>query len=152
MGMFKRSGYWQHVSPTGALSDLVGVWHQAGKNRWRIALLSACCTFGIFWMMWLEEGKGPHPPPKVTYITSWRADRTDEEIIASNIENQKFKDEFEAEQAVREKRVREIYKSLGRYTGVDVDRIEQEALAEKEAAESARKQRAAELKAQFEGE
>ena len=92
------------------------------------------------------------PKPEVTYITTLDESRSDAEILASNIENQKFKDEFEAEQAVREKRVREIYKSLGRYTGVDVDRIEQEALAEKEAAESARKQRAAELKAQFEGE
>jgi len=152
MGMFKRRGYWQHVSPTGALSDLVTVWRQAGKNRWRIAFLSACCTFGIFGMMWMEEAKGPHPPPKVTYITSWHADRTDEEIIASNIENQKYKDEFAAEQAKREQKVREVYKTLGRYTGVDVDRIEQEALAEKEAEESERKERAAELRAQFEGD
>ena len=100
----------------------------------------------------MEEAKGPHPPPKVTYITSWHADRTDEEIIASNIENQKYKDEFAAEQAKREQKVREVYKTLGRYTGVDVDRIEQEALAEKEAEESERKERAAELRAQFEGD
>ncbi len=63
MALIKRSGYWQHVSPTGAIGDFITVFKQAGNNRWRIAALAAACTFVIFSVMSHEGEKGP---PKVT--------------------------------------------------------------------------------------
>src|SRR5579871_4930592 len=89
MALFKRSGYWQHVSsPTGAVADFITVFRQAGENRWRIAVLAAACTGGLFWVMSGEGAKGPPRPPHITYITSFAPGRSDAEIEASNRENQ----------------------------------------------------------------
>lgn len=152
MGLFKRSGYWADVRPTGMIADFVTVWREAGRNRWRIAFVSAACTFAVFAMMWQQEGSAPQQPPDVTYITSWRADRTDEEILASNIANQKVKERLEAEQAQRDEQVRDVYKTLGRMSGMDVDRIVREADAEKAAKEKAEREAFAARRAKAAGE
>jgi len=156
MGPLRRSSYWRDVSPTGAIADFVTVWRQAGRNRWRIAAVSAACTFAVFSVMWQEGGSGPHAPPEVTYITSWEAGRTDKEIIESNIANQKRKERLAAEQAERDEKVREMYKAVGRMSGMDVEEIEREAMAERAAEERAREeayaQRAANRGAQSAGE
>jgi hypothetical protein len=137
MSLFKRSGYWQHVRPTGMIADFREVWKQAGSNRWRIAALAAACTFGVFYLMTQQGGRAPHPPPEVTYITSWRADRSIEEIRASNQRNQQIKDVLAAEQAVRDEEVKGIYRTLGEISGMDVKKIEAEAAAERKAEEKA---------------
>lgn len=140
MSPFKRSGYWKDVSPTGMVADFVSVWKQAGHNRWRIAAVSAACTFAVFTVMWNQGGEAPQLPPEVTYITTWEAGRTDAQIMASNIEHQKHKDILAAQQAQRDEQVKAIYRTLGRVSGMDVDKIERDAAAE----------RAAEKKAQLE--
>ena len=132
---------WKNVDPVGAIADFRAVWRQAGKNRWRIAALAAAATIGTFSVMFQEEHRILPQPPKVTYITSWRADRSDAEIIASNRANQIYQDKLRAEQAKRDEEVREIYKKIGRYSGMDVDAIEAKAKADK-AAEDAAKARA----------
>ena len=137
MGLFKRTGFWADVKPIGMVADFIEVWKQAGAHRWRIAALSAACTFAVFAVMWQQEASGPHAPPKVTYITSWHADRTDEEIMASNIANQKRKEAYAAEQAKRDEEVRNIYKALGRLSGMDVEKIAREADAERAAEKKA---------------
>lgn len=137
MALFKRSGYWKDVNPTGMIADFAIVWKQAGHNRWRIAAVSAACTFGLFYMMSTQEGKGPHLPPKVIYISTLPAHRTDAEIIAENVANQKRKDAWAVEQARREEEVRNIYKAVGRASGMDVDKIEREAKADQAAAAKA---------------
>jgi hypothetical protein len=139
MALIRRSQYWRQVSPRGAIADFREVWRQAGKNRWRIAAVSAACTFAIFSVMWQEEVRGLPPAPKVTYITSWSEHRTDAEIIASNIANQKRKERLAAEQAARDEEVRKIYKTIGAASGMDVEKIEREAQAERAAQEAARK-------------
>lgn len=138
MALFRRSGMWRDVRPAGALGDFLTVFRQAGPNRWRIAFLAALPTIGIFTVFVNEEMRGLPPPPKVTYITSWPADRSVEEIRVSNIENQELQDWLSAEQARREAEVRDIYKTIGRYSGMDVDAIAKQADAER-AAEAARK-------------
>ena len=137
MSPFKRSGYWQHVRPIGMIADFREVWKQAGHNRWRIAALAAACTFGVFYVMSQQGGQAPHPPPEVTYVSSWRADRSDAEIRESNRHNQELKEQFEAEQAVRDEKVKDIYRTLGKMSGMDTERIEAEAEAERKAEEKA---------------
>ncbi len=137
MALFKRTGYWADVKPTGMIADFFIVWKQAGRNRWRIAFVSAGCTFAVFGAMIQQEAKGPHLPPKVTYISSWSADRTDEEIMASNRLHQQAKERFAAEQARRDEDVRAIYKELGRMSGMDVEKIAREADAERAAKKKA---------------
>lgn len=132
---------WKNVDPVGAIADFRTVWNQAGKNRWWIALAAAAATLSVFSVMFQEEHRILPRPPKVIYITSWRADRTDAEIIASNKANQAYQDKLRAEQAKREEEVREIYKKIGRYSGMDVDAIEAKAKAEKAAEDAAKKAR-----------
>ena len=137
MALIKRSGYWKDVKPTGMIADFITVWKQAGTNRWRIAAVSAACTFSVFYLMSTQGGEAPHPPPEVTYITSWKADRSDQEIVASNIAHQKVVDKLEAEQAKRDEQVKDIYRTIGRMSGMDVEKIEREAAAERAAEEKA---------------
>jgi hypothetical protein len=137
MSLFKRSGMWRDVTPTGMIADFREVWHQAGQNRWRFAALAGACTFGVFYVMSQQEASAPHLPPKVTYITVLPAHRTDAEIEASNIANQKRKEAFAREQARRDEDVRNMYKELGRWSGMDVDKIAREADAENAAAKKA---------------
>jgi len=133
MSLIRPSTFFRQVNPRSALLDFIEVWRQAGRNRWRIALLSAAMTTGIFSMMWQEEVIGAPRRPTIDYITVWDPHRTDAEIMASNIANQKRKDRLAAEQAQRDEDVRQIYKAVGRASGMDVDAIEAKAKADREA-------------------
>ncbi|MCZ8173535.1 MAG: hypothetical protein O9272_17520, partial [Brevundimonas sp.] len=72
----------QHVNPGAAIGDFAVVFKQAGRNRWRIALVSAALTVGIFSVMAQESWRIPRPKPEVVYINSWPIDRTAEETRA----------------------------------------------------------------------
>lgn len=130
MSFFNKTGMMRDISPTGMIADFRAVWQQAGINRWRFAVVSAACTFGIFYVMMQQEGSAPHLPPKVTYISVYDSHRTDAQIEASNIENQKLKEDFAREQALRDESVRNLYKELGRVSGMDVDKMAREADAQ----------------------
>jgi hypothetical protein len=136
MALFQRSGMWRDVSPGGAIGDFITVFKQAGPNRWRYAFLAMLPPLGIFYVFAQEEGLGKPPPPKIDYITTFRPDRSEAEIVKSNIEHQKVKDQLEAEQARRAEETRQIYKSLGRMSGMDVDAIERKAKEERAAAKA----------------
>ena len=133
MSLFKRSGMWRDVSPTGAIGDFITVFRQAGKNRWRIAGLALLPPLGIFWTFANEEVRGPPRGPVVTYVTTFAPGRSDAEIIASNVANQRYQDQLAAEQAKREEDVRQIYVKIGRMSGMDVDAVEAKAKADREA-------------------
>ncbi len=139
MALIRPSTFFRHVSsPRNMVEDFIEVVRQAGDNRWRIGVASAICTTALFSMMWKEEVRGQPRPPVVTYITVWDPHRTMAQIIASNIENQRRKERLAAEQAKRDEEVRQIYKDIGRASGMDVDAIEKKARAD-EAAEAAAK-------------
>jgi hypothetical protein len=133
MALLRPSSIWRQANPRGAISDFMEVWRQAGRNRWRFAALAAATTIAIFSVMVQEEAIGPPKRPTIDYITVWDPHRTDAEIVASNIANQKRKEHLAALQAKREEEVREMYKTLGRMSGMDVDAIEAKAKAEQKA-------------------
>jgi hypothetical protein len=138
MSLIRPSSFFRQVNPRGAIADFIEVWRQAGHNRWRIAALSAAATIAVFSVMMQEGAVGPPRRPTIDYITVWDPHRTDAEIMASNIENQKRKDRLAAAQAKRDEEVREIYKQVGRMSGMDVDAIERKAKAERAAEARAR--------------
>jgi hypothetical protein len=138
MALIRPTSYWRKVNPRGAIADLVTVFREAGPNRWRFAALAAAATYCVFSLMFREDFRALPPPPKVTFITTWEAGRSDAEIIASNVANQKRKERLAAEQAKRDDEVRNIYKSLGRMSGMDVDAIERQAARKRAADERAR--------------
>ncbi|MEQ8412354.1 MAG: hypothetical protein RIC51_02465 [Erythrobacter sp.] len=123
---------------TGALD----FWHEFTKpNPLRWPILAASCLPLVVIFAWLSSETAYKEParPDVTYINTFDPDRTDEEIMASNIENQEVKELRQArEQAIAERK-RELYKALGRASGMDVDEIERKAEAERAAEEAARK-------------
>lgn len=139
MALLSPSSYWRKVNPVGAVADFREVYKQAGRNRWRFAAAAAAMTIGVFMVMWQEEVRGPPAGPTVTIIKSWRADRSIEQIRRTNLENQREQDRLAAEQAKREEDVRNIYKALGRASGMDVDAIEKKAAADRAAEEAAQK-------------
>jgi hypothetical protein len=126
--------FWRKISPTRAIKDFSQEFLRPNPYRWQIAAVSAAATFAVFSLMWHQEEIGDPIRPHVTYITSWRADRTDAEIIASNIKNQHEKDALAKEEAERQERIKGIYRTLGRMSGMDVDKIEKQAAAEEKAA------------------
>jgi hypothetical protein len=118
---------WRDASPVGAIADLRSVYEQAGKNRWRFMALAGLTTVGIFSMMSWESWKKPRPLPEITLINSWPEDRTAAETRAFIIENQRRKEEREAQDAMVREAERELYRKLGRASGMDVDAIEKRA-------------------------
>ncbi|MBV1691498.1 hypothetical protein KRR38_28400 [Novosphingobium sp. G106] len=142
MALIRSRSFLRNVSsPRGMVEDFMEVVRQAGDNRWRIGVAAAICTVAVFSVMWNEGGRGKPKPPEITYITVWDPHRTEDEIIASNIANQKRKERLAAEQARREEDVKQMYMALGRATGMDVDAIAKKAKAD-QAAEAAREKAA----------
>jgi hypothetical protein len=132
--IFKRkNSMWADASPTGAVSDFVTVWRSAGRNRWRFALAALVASGAILSLIIREEHRAAPRLPSITYINSWRADRSDEEIKASNLEFQKIKDDRLREQAEAEEETKKLYRTLGRISGMDVDKIERDAAAQRAA-------------------
>jgi len=126
----------RNVNPAGAIADFRTVFKEAGSNRWRIALASAAVTIGIFSIMAQESWKKPRARPEIIYISSWPADRTDAETQAFIAENQRRKDEEAKLIAAQQKIGQDVWKTLGKVSGMDVDKIAAEAEAERAKAEA----------------
>ena len=129
----------KHANPAGAVADFRAAFRQAGKKRWWLILVAAAITSVLFSSFLVQTWYGPPAKPEITWIESFEPGRTEAEIAASNIENQKRKDALAADQARREEEVREIYRKLGRASGIDVETADREGKAERAAAEAKRK-------------
>jgi len=140
-----KASFWRNVNPTGAVGDFVQVWRQAGARRWPYVAAALAMTSGVFYTIAGESWKGPPAKPDVVYINSWTADRTDAEIKRSNLENQELQDALAREQAKRDEKVKDIYRTLGKVSGMDVDSIERKA-REDDAREKAAHERAIGIK------
>ncbi len=133
------------LNPASGISDF---WHEFRKPtpfKWPILGCSALLTFGLLYQFLHESWLVPPAPPKVTYIQSFAADRSETEIIASNIENQKNQEAVAILMEQNEERKRDLYRTLGRVSGMDTDAIEQKAAEERAAAEAAEKVQREEL-------
>lgn len=133
--------FFARFNPVSGARDFASEFSRPTPHKWQILGVSMAATFFVF-MVFIPDDQPIKPrSPDVTYITTFAADRTDEEIIASNIANQERQDKRRAEIEAREERKREIYRSLGRASGIDVDEMERE-IAEEQAAEEAANERA----------
>lgn len=132
-----RKSLIERFNPTDAVSDFVDVYRSAGRHRWKFLAAAGITTLLVFSLVVFEEHRIPPRPPEIVWINSWRADRSDAEIRASNIENQKRVDAERAAEAKNAEEVRQIYKTIGRLSGMDVDAIERRARAEQAASAAA---------------
>lgn len=129
--------FFRNVSPVRAVKDLWQILGAPSEFRFRSLALALAVTFGIFSVMWQQGGRGLPRPPEVIYFESWRADRSDAEIIAGNIEaTKKARAEAAAEEA-RAEDVRKMYKAVGAATGLDTEAMDRQGRAEREAAQRA---------------
>lgn len=133
--------FWRQISPRRAVSDFAHEWRQPNPYRWRVLGVSVAATFALMMLLLPESERIRPQPPEVTWITTFAEGRSDDEIVASNLENQRRKERLAAEAAERAERRKQAYKALGRATGLDVDAMEAEAERER-AAEEAAAQRA----------
>ncbi len=132
----------RRINPKHAVEDFAREWRQPTPHRWQIMGVAIAATFALF-MVFVPESQRMEPArPEITYISTFDPDRTREQIIASNIANQKRKEELAALIAEREELTREMYRQLGRATFIDVDameaELERERAAEKAATAAAR--------------
>ena len=131
------------LNPAEGVGDFWAYIRRPQPYRWWILGASLLLTGTLLFWVFQEKYYLPPERPEITYVTTFAPGRTDAEIIASNRRNQERKEALAAEQAEREELRREIYRTLGRATGMDVERIEREAAAERareRAAEAARRE------------
>ncbi|GAA4647635.1 hypothetical protein GCM10023115_55970 [Pontixanthobacter gangjinensis] len=124
------------LNPKDGVQDFWSEFRRPNPYRWRILAASMTLTGGLMYLIIQENVVGPPVPYDVEYITSFEPGRTDEEIMVSNIENQRKKEEMAALLEQNEERKKELYRALARASGMDPDEIEREA-AEEEARDEA---------------
>ena len=134
-------------NPAGGIRDFLNEIRRPTPYRWPVLAGSLLCTGGLLYWVVIESVLVPPERPKVSFISTFEEGRTDAQILASNIENQKRKERQEAEQTARDEEVKAAYRALGRATGLDVDAMERK-IAEDKAAEAARMKALLERKGQ----
>ncbi|MBX7541269.1 hypothetical protein [Qipengyuania sphaerica] len=137
--------YRSRFNAAGGIADFWSEWKKPTPHRWPILGASLLMT-GIV-LGWLTQEVYYYPPqqPEVTYITTFAEGRSDEEIRQSNIENQRLKDEREAEEQRRLELRRDLYRAVGAASGLDVEEMEAEIRADEAAEAEAERQRLEEM-------
>ena len=136
MSLFRR--ILRRLKPLAAMGDLGKELARPHPHRFKIMAVAAMVTLGLFSVMWQEGGAGIPLPPQITYVESFDPNRSEAEIVAGNEAATRAARAAEAEEAASAERVRQMYKTLGRVSGMDVDKIEAEARAEREAEAAAK--------------
>lgn len=118
--MFSRSRF----NPTPGVMDFWSEFRKPTPYRWPILFVSALpiCVV-LFWAVG-ERTLLPIERPTVSYITTFAADQTEQEIMARNEEFQAEADALQARRDELAARKKNVYRSLGRATGMNVDEIE----------------------------
>jgi hypothetical protein len=105
--------------------------------RLPVLALAAGITFALVYQFTQERVRIPPKAPKVTWISTFEEGRSDAEIVASNRVNQAEQDRLRAEQKRREEEAKDAYRTLGRATGLDVDKMERDIAREEARAQAA---------------
>ncbi len=132
-------------NPADGIADFWNEIRRPRPYRWLFLTISILPVAGMLWWGVNSTVYGEPERPRITYIPTLDAARSDAEIIAENLANQEIKDLRAAEEARIAQAKRDMYKALGRAAGMDVEEIERKAEAERaaEAAAAAAKVREA---------
>ena len=122
MRMFSFKG----VNPVGSVGDFFEYWKQPTPYRWRILALAVALSFTLIVVAMPKTERAPPAKPDVIWINSWPKDRSEKEIIASNIANQKRKDAEAAVEQQRQALRKEFYRTLAKASGMDPDALERQ--------------------------
>jgi hypothetical protein len=120
-----KSSFWSNVAPAEGLRGLAQVWRD-NPYRWRVLAVSIVLTAVMLYGFLPPNERADPAKPDVTWISTFEPGRTDAEIVASNLANQKIKEKNEAEKAKLAEERKQFYRELGRASGFDVDALEKE--------------------------
>jgi len=120
-----KQSFWRNVTPGTAVRDFAVLWRE-NPYRWRVLGVSILATGLMFYGFVPANVRAPPEKPEIIYISTFADGRTDQEIIASNIENQKIKEREAALEAERIEARKEFYRQLGRASGFDVEALERQ--------------------------
>ena len=132
-------------NPASGISDFWNEIRRPTPYRWPILGLSTLPVALILYWAMGSTVYGEPERPRITYITTLDAARTDAEIMAENLANQEVKDLREAQLERVAARKREMYKALGAAAGMNVEEMERKAEAERAAEAAAEAKRREEL-------
>jgi hypothetical protein len=116
----------RNVNPVGGIGDFIQQWKQPTPYRWQILALSVALTFTTMVLFAPKTERAPPAKPTVIWINSWPEGRSEKEIVASNIANQKRKDAEAVLEKQREEFRKDFYRKLARASGLDPDELERE--------------------------
>ena len=114
---------------------LLALYAEKVRLRFGVLLVAGLLTTTLLYQLTRERVRIPPRPPEVTYISTFEPGRSDTDIEATNLANQKLQDRLRVEQAEREEKAKDAYRALGRATGIDVDAMERD-IARREAQEN----------------
>lgn len=134
-------------NPANGIADFWNEVRRPQPYRWPILFVSILPAAGMIWWGANSTQYGEPERPTIEYITTLDPARTDAEIEAEIRANQEIKNLRAAEEARIAEEKRELYKSLGRAAGMDVEEIERKAEAERAAEKAAADKRRAEMQA-----
>ncbi|HTM94518.1 MAG TPA: hypothetical protein VL100_01675 [Croceibacterium sp.] len=120
-----KQSFWRNVTPGAAVRDFATLWRE-NPYRWRVLAISIALTSLMIYGFLPDNVRAPPAKAQITYISTFEPGRTDAQIIASNIENQKVKEKNAAIEAEHEALRKQFYRELGRASGFDVDALERQ--------------------------
>jgi hypothetical protein len=134
-------------NPAGGIADFWNEIRRPHPYRWAILIVSILPAALMVWWGVNSTQYGEPERPTIEYITTLDPARSEAEIAAEIRANQEIKDLRAAEEARIAEQKRAIYKELGKAAGMDVEKIEREAEAERAAEKAAAEKRRAEAQA-----
>ena len=98
------------ASPRIVIADLRAFLATRHRHQVVAAILAAIMPAALIFLFFLDSRTNIAPGPQLIYAESWSANRTDEEIIAKQKQDQVAREAFEAE---RRRQFREVERRLG---------------------------------------
>jgi len=99
------------ASPRALWTDLRVFWAHRPRHQWLAAVLAVLIPAGILFIFYLDAKTNILPGEQIMFIQSWRADRSDAEIIAKQKADRAAR---EAAQRARQREFQKLDESLNR--------------------------------------
>ena len=97
-------------SPRAALGDLFGFLRQRSREQVIGALLAILSTIIIIILFLVDPQINTAPPEQIVYVENFKPGRTDADIKADQVKDQKLRDALKAE---RKRQFKQLEKTLG---------------------------------------
>jgi len=98
------------VSPRAAFADFRAFLRHREREHWIGAALAVLVTLIIVIEFIVDAKINTAPPPQIIYAEEWRADRTDEQIVADQKKHQAARDAARKE---KQRQFQKLEKQLG---------------------------------------